>query len=158
MTHFLVEGPDPVQARELVRLVELEARWENLPKAPSSDVADLRDRQRAYEEFAAALAAYNHRFRPAYRAEVLLSSPVKFSRWCRAVRDLLARVEAGPEERCPSQLVAKAHRLAARLAPRVSRELAVPPGPPAGVRAAIDVFDRLAEWSDETVVAVAAAG
>ena len=154
MTERSVERLDPAQARELVRLTDREARWENLPRAtpfdgPGAAVADLRERQRAYDEFTAALAGYNRRFRPGYASEVQLNTPLRLGLWCRAVRCLLARVEHDPEVRFPDELVAKAYRLAARIAGRVNKDLVHPTEPPTSTRAAVEALDGLVRWCDE---------
>src|SRR5437016_3568506 len=62
-------------AKELSSLVDMEARWENLRKAPSQDIAgghgtdDLLVKQKAYEVFHAKLTAYNHRYEPPHTPE-----------------------------------------------------------------------------------------
>jgi hypothetical protein len=139
---------DAGQARDLVRLAELEAGWENLPPPPTAaaTLADLRARQRAYEAFSTALAGYNRRYRPAYRPEVFRSNLKRLAPWCRGVRDLLAGVAADPQVACPAQLVAKAYRLAVR----VGKDPDGPVHPPETVRAAVEAVDELVRWFDAT--------
>ena len=54
MKDFALGNLDPAQAKELVQLVELEARWENLrttsrPPDVQPNLEDLHRRQKAYE-------------------------------------------------------------------------------------------------------------
>jgi hypothetical protein len=149
-----VTEPSAGQARDLVRLVELEARWENLPQAPAFDgpgaaVADLRARQSTYEAFAAARDGYNRSFRPAHESKAVLGNLKRLAQWLRATRGLLQPVEHDPVVGGPIHLVRKAYRLAARVAARVGEEPVQPADPPSNVGDAIAALDGLVRWCDE---------
>ena len=68
----------PAQAADLARLVDLEARWENLRKTPfqsaeaGDTTQDLHRKQKAYDAFRAQLVAYNKLYTPAHIPELLL--------------------------------------------------------------------------------------
>src|SRR5690242_16994106 len=72
---------DPAQAADLSQLVNLEAHWENLRKAPCGEpereltLADLVARQKAYDAFRSRLDAYNKRYKPGHVPEALLNNP-----------------------------------------------------------------------------------
>src|SRR5262249_38114967 len=96
------EPRSPAQATDLSRLVELEARWENLcdlsisePEGPVWRAA-LGRKQRAYNGFRAALTAYNGRWQPAYVPEFLLNTPPRLRGWCRQMHALYQQAEPGP--------------------------------------------------------------
>jgi hypothetical protein len=147
-----VASLDSPQATELALLVELEARWENLrgstsrPTETPPTTQDLHSKQKAYEAFRLKLAVYNKRYRPAHVPELLLNTPIRLGTWCKAMRDLYARVENEPQVHAPVHLVEKAFRWADRLAVRISAERVSRPMPPATVREAIQNLDGLGCW------------
>ncbi len=106
------------QAKDLSLLVELEAQWENMRRAPSGPqgraalTQDLLGIQKAYDAFRIKLVAYNKRYSPAHVPELLLNTPSRLAIWCRAMRDLFLQVEDDPQVRCPVYLVEKAYRSA----------------------------------------------
>jgi hypothetical protein len=139
-------GPLP-QAVDLAQLVELEARWENLPQAPARSTRDLAAKQAAYEAYRARRATYNGRYQPAHDPRVLAHTPARLGAWLRAMRDLFARAEADPRCPCPVHLMEKARRCAERVALRLNVEPpAPPPAPPGTVRAAVEGLETLARW------------
>src|SRR3954469_24916581 len=113
------------QAAELALLVDLEARWENLraaaprPASVPPGTKDLHAKQKAYEAFRAKLEAYNKTYAPAHVPELLLNTPSRLGKWCRAMRGLLAWAGHGPEGPGPAHLLGKAYRWADRIADRV---------------------------------------
>ncbi|OWK40581.1 hypothetical protein [Fimbriiglobus ruber] len=161
ITEGFVAKLDPVQARDLAQLVELEARWESLRKGPSWDdlraaVTDLRGKQKAYDVFQTKLLAYNQRHKPAYVSEPLLSTPGRLLPWCRTMRDLFALVEHDTQVACPVHMVEKAVRLVVRLGTRMGREFVRPAEPPATIRATIEILEDLIQWCDRAATDEAA--
>jgi hypothetical protein len=154
---------DPAQATELSLLIDLEACWENMRKAPGGDLGvgvtprDLQGRQKAYDAFRARLAAYNRRHRPAHLPELLLNTPSRLGAWCRTMRDLYLRVEHDPGAHCPAHLLEKAFRWAERVGVRLNRESVNRRPPPASIRAAIEELEKVAGWC-ESAGAVASPG
>jgi hypothetical protein len=147
---------DLEQALELSLLVDLEARWENLRKAPgdASEEGSSRDlpaKQHAYEVFRAKLAAYNRRYTPLHVPELLLNTPGRLALWCRKILDLYLRLEHNPQARCPVHLLAKAYRWADRVAARLHKDLASPPGPPTSIRGAVAELEELVRWCESAV-------
>jgi hypothetical protein len=92
------------------------------------------------------LAAYNKRYRPSHIPELLLNTPIRLGTWCKAMRDLYARVESEPQMHCPVHLVEKAFRWADRLAIRIGAERVVRPVPPTTIRDAIQNLNFLSQW------------
>src|SRR5262249_17574001 len=142
---------DPAQATALARLVDLEARWENLRKAPGvgATTQDLHTKQKAYEAFHAQLVAYNKQYTPAHVAELLLNTPSRLGKWCRAMRDLYLRVEHDPRGHCPVHLLEKAYGWADRIGVRMNRGRAGRSTPPGTMQAAIRDLEALGRWCDD---------
>jgi hypothetical protein len=119
------ENLDPAQAAELLRVLELEAAWEVTTDSTAGGVAgDLRRRQHAFEEYRAGLAAYAARYRTDRVPEITPGVPDRLKVWCQTLRALIGKAE--PKSR-PVVLVAKAYRLADRIAARTNQP---PPGHP----------------------------
>jgi hypothetical protein len=142
------------QAAELIVLLDLEARWENLRAARqetpqvSSLARDLLVMQKAYDAFRVQLKAYQARFAPTHAPELLLNTPARLGGWCRQVRHLHLRAGQSAQAHSPVHLLEKAYRWADRLAgkrgkDRVSR--ATPPGP---AEAVFRDLEALAAWCD----------
>ncbi len=150
------EELDPAQAAELVRVIDLQARWENTRAEPvgadgESSPSNLHGRQRAYEAFRSRLAAYTTRYKAAEVPETSLNTPVRVGMWCRVVRAVFrrARPEAGTD--CPSHAAEKAYRLADRIAARLKVEPVGRASPPDGIGAAIGALEAVILWCDGLV-------
>jgi hypothetical protein len=146
------------QATELSVLVDLEARWENLRKAPSRDpevgpnsTQDLQSRQKAYEAFRVKLMAYNNRFTPAHVPEQLLNTPSRLGTWCRTMRELYLQVDRDAQGHCPVHLLEKAHRWADRVGVRMNKDRISRPTAPATLQEAILELEALGQWCDDLV-------
>src|SRR5262245_9485811 len=118
---------DLQQAVELAQVVELEARWENLPQAAAQldmalSVRGLHDKQNAYAAYSARLVAYNERYRAGHYAKPARSTPPRLVAWLQAMRDLFSRVEHDPRCACPVHLVEKAYRWADRVALHLQKD------------------------------------
>ncbi len=147
-----------LQATELSRLVDLEARWENLriyqsvAGGSTSTLKELSQKQKAYEAFFAKLSAYNKGYKPAHVPEQLLNNAPRLGAWCRRMHDLLLRVQLETDAPCPIHLLAKAYRWADRLAERLKIERIERPAPAADFAAAIAELDALSQWCDNVIV------
>jgi hypothetical protein len=138
------------QAVALTALLDLEARWENLPRsggrgdAPAT-AQGLRAKQSAYDAYHIKRLAYNRQYRPAHDGESVMNSPARLGTWCRNLRDLLARLDQASA--FPIHLLEKAYRSAEHLAVRLNRE---PLGrtPPSDIHTAAREFAALADWCD----------
>jgi hypothetical protein len=138
------------QAAALAALIDLEARWENLPRSVvrgdvPATVQGLRAKQSAYDAYHTRLLAYNRQYRPAHEGEVPVTSPARLGAWCRKVRDLLARLDQ--EAACPVHLLEKAYRSAEHIAARLHRE-ALGRTPPTDIQAVVRALGALADWCD----------
>src|SRR5262249_46126754 len=121
-----------------------------------SALRDLQDKQKAYEVFRARMAAYNKRYQPAHVAELLLNTPARLGKWCRAMRDLYLRVEHEPRGHCPVHLLGKAYGWADRVAALANKELVSRSAPPGTIGAAVRDLEALDQWCDELAGAAAA--
>ncbi|MCE9560886.1 MAG: hypothetical protein K8U57_02415 [Planctomycetes bacterium] len=154
MSENVAEKLDPVQAAELVRVIDLQARWENMRSNPTGaggnagfSTPDLQGRQKAYEAFRVKLAAYTARYRAAHVPEVTLNTPERVGIWCRAVRAVFRRASQEFTE-YPGHTVMKAHRLADRIASRLANEPAAREASVEGIAAAIRSMDAIIAWCD----------
>jgi len=132
MRDAFVGNIDLAQAAELSLLVDLEARWENLRITPSRapevgfSTQDLQGKQKAYEAFHDKLVAYNEQYTLAHVPELLLNTPSRLGRRCRALRDLYLQVNNDPRGHCPGHLLEKAYRWADRVAVLMNKRLYQP--------------------------------
>ncbi len=137
----------PEQAAELARVMELQACWENVrDDSTAGGVAGLRERQRRYDAFRAALAGYASRNRAADLPELTLSSPERVGGWCRAVRAVCRK--AGPTAEAPVQVIEKAYRLADRIAARLKVAPADRSDHREGMTGAVEALDAIVAWCD----------
>jgi hypothetical protein len=108
----------------------------------------LQGKQKAYEAFRGKLAAYNKRYKPEHRPEVLLNTPSRLGVWCRTMRDLYRRVEHHPRGHCPVHLLEKAYRWADRVGALTNKAPVSRSGPPGTIEAAIRDLEVLGQWCD----------
>jgi hypothetical protein len=151
MTTALAGPHSPDQAAELAVLVEMEARWENQRAAPGAPytTGGLKDRQRVYEDYRVRLAGYNRRYAPAHVPEPPINNAVRLGRWCRAVRDLFARVEDGADIGRPAHALEKAYRWADRIAARRGKDPVSRAASPDTIQAALRGLDAVSRWCDD---------
>ena len=91
--HETTDSPLP-QAVELAQLVELEARWENLPDAPARSASELAAKQGAYEAYRSRRAAYNGQYKAAHDPRLRARYAARRAELNRALaRTLEARME-----------------------------------------------------------------
>ena len=149
LTALAAESLPPDQAAELARVMELQAGWENLrddPAAANAHGPGLRERQRRYDAFRSGLSGYTARHRTADLPELTLSSPERVATWCRIVRAVCRRAADGAD--APTQVVAKAYRLADRIATRLKVAPADREDGPAGMAGAVRGLDAIIAWCD----------
>ncbi|HEY3787517.1 MAG TPA: hypothetical protein VGL71_01625 [Urbifossiella sp.] len=149
LSEAAIEKFPPAQAIGLARVIDLQARWENLrDKAgrPASDytTVDLHGRQKAYEAFRVVRAEYASRYRAAEVPETTLNTAERVSAWCRAVRAVFLRAESGD---CPAAALEKAYRMADRIAVRVKAD-PVTRESLGNLADAIRALDSLIQWCD----------
>lgn len=142
---------DGTQDAALAALAELEARWENTPKADAAGDARgnlnaLLAKQSAFDDYRTKLVAYDSLYKPVYRSARLLTTPFHLAKWCRVMCHLHGRLDAAARATYPVQLMAKAYRAADRIAQRAGVE-PISRAAQAGdaVSAACD-FEAVAKW------------
>ncbi len=120
MSESTAEKLTPKQATALVRVLDLQARWENHrddPAKSAGSTSDLQTRQKAFEAFRSAWREYAAEYRDAQLPEPTQNVPDRLAIWCRTLRAVLNRAETGT----PALILTKVHRLADRIAVRVGR-------------------------------------
>ena len=143
------------RAMELSSLVDSEARWENLRKAPLQDLAgghgtdDLLAKQKAYEAFHAKLTAYNRRYEPPHTPELLLNTPARLARWCEKMRSIYLQVESDPHAVYPVHLMEKTYRCADQIAVRLNKPSVSRSTVTRTIRCAIGELEAVGKWCDE---------
>jgi hypothetical protein len=151
-----------IQATELSRLVDLEARWENLRmdqsanRGKTSDREELKRIQMAYEAFHDKLVAYNNRYRPAHVPELLLNNAPRLLVWFRSMKGLfLLIMQNDSRVPFPVHLLEKAYRCADRIADRSHKERFLRPPVSDTIAATVQSFDNLTQWCDGLVAGAA---
>ena len=149
LTEALAEALPPAQAAALARVIDLQARWENLrdnPGKPPSEYTapDLHVRQKAYEAFRAARADYSTKFRAIDVPETSLNTPERVAAWAKMVRAVFGRADGGE---CPAAAVEKGYRLADKIATRLKR-IPVPRGPLATIADAVAAMGEVVRWCE----------
>ena len=146
---------DPAQATQLSLLVDLEAGWENMRKAPADDAGadaflpNLQAKQKAYEAFRVKLVAYNGLYRPAHTPELLLNTPSRLAKWCRKMTALYLRLaELDSQAPCPKHLLEKAYRWADLIGARRQRALVSRAAQPVTIRDAVGDLEAVVRWCE----------
>lgn len=110
------------QATALVRLLDLQARWENHrddPDKSASTTTDLHARQRAFDAFWSARREHAAKHRTVPLPEPTQNVPDRLAVWCRTLRAVFQRAANGS----PAQVMVKVYRLADRVAVRAGKEV-----------------------------------
>jgi hypothetical protein len=123
MPHFTdrdAEMLSPEQAAALVRVLDLQARWDSLlvDRQQKSGLSDLLARQKANDAYQAALRDYAAKYRTTTIPEPTRATPERLVNWCRVLRLVFGKAENGPT----TQVMGKVYRLADRIAARVGGE------------------------------------
>jgi hypothetical protein len=144
MTEAAADRLTPARAAELVQILDLQSRWENLRAAGSPTTAQLHGLQAAFEAYRIRMAAYTARNQGEPVPELTPTKPGRLGAWCRTVRAVLRR--AGGCD-CPAHIVAKAHRVADQIAGRLEAE---PVGRerPTDMAGALGQLDRVIAWCE----------
>jgi hypothetical protein len=139
------EALTPEQAVTVVRLLDLQARWENHRDDPGKSAlsaADLRARQKAFEVYWSARREYAAR-RGAPLPEPTQNAPAQLAAWCRTLRAVFRRAGAGDT----AQVMVKVSRLVGRVAARTGRE-SVDLAPVGSLETAVGELDAVIAWCD----------
>ena len=121
LTEAKAEKFSTAQATELIRVLELQAGWENHCDDPAKSAvsnADLNVRRKAFDAFQAAKRAYDAKYGTGQVPDPTRSMPDRLAIWCRVLRAICQRAEGV----CRVQLMAKVYRLTDRNALRLGKE------------------------------------
>ena len=150
------EAITPEQATALVRLLDLQARWENHrddPDKSAASTADLHARRKAFDAFWSARREHAAKHRTAPLPEPTQNVPDRLAVWCRTLRVVFGRAESGS----PAQVMIKVYRLADRVATRSGKEL-VGRGPAGDLATAVRELDVVIAWCGELTTPQGASG
>jgi hypothetical protein len=141
LTERDAEKLSPEQATALVRVIDLQARWDGLLADVGKKTSNLQARQKANDVYQAALREYLSKHPNAGIPEPTHTVPDRFGAWCRTLRVVFARAEGGS----PVEVLAKVYRLADRIAARMSKQPVgrIPASDPAG---AVRELDAVIAW------------
>jgi hypothetical protein len=142
MTEAAADRLTPARAAELVQVLDLQSRWENLRAAGSATTAQLHALQAAFEAYRVRLAAYTARDHTEPVPGLTPTRPARLETWCRTVRAVLRRADGAG---CPTQTVARAHRVADGIAQRLKAD-PVGRAVPTDVAGAVGELDALIAW------------
>ena len=140
------EALSPAQATAVVRLLDLQARWENHRDDPDKSAAstkDLQARQKAFDAFWSARREHAAKHRAAPLPEPTQNVPDRLAVWCRTLRAVFRRAESGS----PAQVMLKVYRLADRVATRANKEM-VGRGPAGDLATGVRELDAVIAWCD----------
>ena len=135
----------PARAAELVQVLDLQSRWENLRAEGNDSTIQLQTLQSAFEAYRSRLANYVARDQSDAIPELTPTKPGRLGTWARTVRAVLRLAD---DRVCPTHLVAKAHRVANQIAIRLKSQ----PGvweTPTDMAGAIGQLDGVIAWCDE---------
>ncbi len=156
MNESTADKLDPARAAELVRVLDLQARWENMRddsvrNDDHKSTLHLQGLQKAFEAFRSRMAEYTARYRTAQIPDLSPSGPDRLGAWCRAVRAVFQRAGHDAGSDCPVHVVAKAHRMADRIAARVKNDPVGRGAPPDDITGAIRDLGIVIAWCDGLV-------
>jgi len=120
LTESDAEKLSPEQATELVRVLDLQARWDALldDRSQKDNPVGLHGRQKAHDAFQAAWKVFSGKYPDLHLPEPTQNMPDRLAVWCGVLRVLFRRAEGVS----PVPLMAKVHRLSDRLAAKMGEE------------------------------------
>lgn len=146
LTERDAEKLSPAQATALVRVIDLQAKWDGLLAEKGDKTGDLHARQKANDAYQSALREYLAKHPNAGIPEPTHAVPDRFGAWCRVLRVVFGKAESGNS----AEVMAKVYRLADRIAARMSKE-AVARTPASDLAGAVRELDVVIAWCDALV-------
>lgn len=137
----------PARAAELVQVLELQSRWENLRADGNHSTVQLQSLQNAFEAYRSRLANFVARDQSDAIPELTPTKPGRLGIWARTVRAVLKLAD---DRICPTHIVAKAHRVANQIAIRLKSQQGVWETP-TDMPGAIFQLDRVIAWCDDQI-------
>jgi hypothetical protein len=147
MNETAAERLEPARASDLARALDLQSRWENMRAEVGDSSAQLQSLQKAFEAYRVRLSEYVARYRSEHIPDLSPSGPDRLGAWCRAVRAVFRKAEGD----CPAHVVAKALRMADRIAERVKAERVSREVPPTDMAGAVRQLDVIIAWCEALV-------
>lgn len=146
LTERDAEKLSPEQATALVRVIELQAKWDGLLADKGQQTSDLHARQKANDAYQAALRDYKATYPRAVVPEPTHAVPERMVVWYRVLRTVFGKAERGN----PTAVLGKVYRLADRIAARMSKDSVgrTPADDPAG---AVRELDVVIAWCEALV-------
>ena len=135
------------QAAELIRVLDLQAEWENHRDDPTKSALslhDLRIRQKAFEVFRMALRNYSVKYWDAPLPEITQNVVERLLPWCRVLRAIFLKANGGGH---PLHSMTKVFRVADRFATRLGIE-PVQRGTANDMMEAVRELDTVIAWCD----------
>ncbi len=146
LTERDAEKLSPEQASALVRILDLQAKWDGLlvDKQQKTTLPDLHARQKANDAYQTARRDYAAKHRNASIPQPTQAIPERLRVWCRTLRAVFRRAEVGS----PFDVMGKVYRLADRIAERMGKE---PAGrePAEDMAGAIRQLDCVIAWCEQ---------
>jgi hypothetical protein len=148
LTERDAEKLSPEQATALVRVLELQAKWDGLltDKSPKTTMPELHVRQKANDAYQAAMRDYAAKYPKAVIPEPTHAMPERVAAWCRTLRVVFARAEGGS----PTEVMGKVYRLADRTAGRMGKE-PVARTPATELAGAVRELDAVIAWCEALI-------
>jgi hypothetical protein len=112
------EKLSPEQATALVRVIDLQARWDGLLADKELRASGLHARQKANDAYKAAFRDYKARYPKAVVPEPTHAILERLVVWYRVLRAVFGKAENGN----PVEVMGKVYRLADRIAERMGKE------------------------------------
>jgi hypothetical protein len=141
LTERDAEKLSPEQATALVRVIDLQAKWDGLLADKGEKTSDLHARQKANDAYQAALRDYSKKYRNARIPEPTHGVPDRLAVWCRTLRVVFGKAGSGN----PAEVMGKVYRLADRIAERMSKEK-VARTPADDLAGAVRELDAVIAW------------
>jgi hypothetical protein len=136
----------PEQATALVRVIDLQAKWDGLSAAKELQTTGLHARQKANDAYQAALRDYKAKHPKADIPEPTHAIPERLVVWYRVLRAVFEKAESGS----PAEVMGNVYRLADRVAERMGKEQ-VARSPVTDLPGAVRELDVVIAWCDALV-------
>lgn len=150
LTERDAEKHSPEQATALVRLLDLQAKWDGLlvQRGQKTALSELHARQKANDAYQSALREYTAKYRFTDIPEPTQAMPRRMAIWCRVLRIVFSKAHGA----VPTEVMAKVYRLADRLAERLGKD-PVARQAVEDMSGAVRELDVVISWCDELATA-----
>jgi hypothetical protein len=120
LSEAIARNLDPVQAAVLVRVVTLQAKWQNLKDdGHGHSIARLHSLQQTFESFRISQTDYIARYRAEPAPDLALKTPKRLEAWCHTVQTVIQRAAAASSDDDLAHVATRAYALADWIAKRL---------------------------------------